>query len=58
MLVQIEQPEDDGDDLDDLSYTPRSWQQPDQIKDQEKDRYDDEQADYAGRHGTSPSRVA
>jgi hypothetical protein len=37
MLVKIDQSEDYGDDLYDLSDAPRRRQQPDQIEDQKKD---------------------
>jgi len=36
MLEKVDQTEDDGDDLYDLSDTPRRRQQPDQIEDEEK----------------------
>jgi hypothetical protein len=56
MLEQVEQTEDNGDDLDDLSYAPRGRQQPDQVEDKEKDCYQNEQGNY--RHGTPLSGAA
>jgi len=32
MLVEIQETEDDGDDLDDLAYAPWSRQKPDEIE--------------------------
>jgi len=45
MLEKVDQTKDDGDDLYDLSDTPRRWQQPDQIEDEEKNRNQQEQGD-------------
>ena len=50
MLIKVDQTEDDGDDLYDLSDTPRRRQQPDQIEDKEKDR----SAESLG-HDSSPA---
>jgi hypothetical protein len=55
VLVQVEQTEDDSYYLDDLSYTPGSRQQPNEIEDEKKDCYRYEEGNY--RHNTLPFRV-